>query len=142
MGELAYPVRIRGHHLLCMLGFRGLGYSPEFVAAMHAVVKEFRANPVLPIVVVTECDLICGSCPHNKEDRCVKKADSEERIKSKDGDILGRLGFKAGTQTSAGEAWQRVKESISVEDLVEICRKCEWVGLGYCAEGLERLKRT
>ncbi|MBI2852121.1 MAG: DUF1284 domain-containing protein [Chloroflexi bacterium] len=140
MGSLAHPVRIRGHHLLCMLGFRGLGYSVDFAAAMDEVVKEFRANPALAVIVVTECDVICGSCPHNKGSRCLKKEDSYERVKSKDADVLDTLGFKPETQTTVGDAWKRVKERISVEDLKEMCRKCEWLGLGYCVDGLAKLK--
>lgn len=123
-----------------MLGFRGLGYSPEFVAAMDAVVKQFRADPALPVTVVTDCDILCASCPHNRDNRCAKKQDSEEKIQTKDADVLDRLGLRADAETTSGEAWQRVKERISLEDLKEMCRKCEWLGLGYCVEGLAKLK--
>ncbi|PIU52192.1 DUF1284 domain-containing protein, partial [Candidatus Desantisbacteria bacterium CG07_land_8_20_14_0_80_39_15] len=30
-------MKIRAHHLLCVLGFQGLGYSPEFIKKMTQV---------------------------------------------------------------------------------------------------------
>lgn len=139
MGELAHPVRIRGHHLLCLLGFRGLGYSPEFVETMEKVFKEFHSNTTLPITIVTGCDIICDSCPHNRGNECQKKEGSARRVKSKDAMILKKLGFPANTGTTSGEAWRRVKERILPEDLTAMCQRCEWLGLGYCNEGLAEL---
>jgi len=139
VGKLAHPVKIRGHHLLCLLGFRGLGYSPEFVETMGKVSKEFHADGALPITVITECDVICDSCPHKIGNQCRKMEDSARRIKRKDTIILNKLGFPTGTGTTSGEAWRRVKVRITVEDLTAICRQCEWLGLGYCREGLEKL---
>lgn len=139
MGELAHPVKIRGHHLLCLLGFRGLGYSTEFVEAMGKVLNEFYSDTTLPITVVTECDIICDSCPHNRDNTCRKKEGYALRIKRKDAIILNKLGFPAGTGTTSGEAWRRVKERITAEDLTAICRQCEWLSLGYCHAGLAEL---
>lgn len=139
MGSLARPLKIRGHHLLCMLGFRGLGYSPEFAVAMGKVVESFRSDATLPIIVVNEGDIICDSCPHYKDNKCRKKPDSFRKVKTKDTRVLKRLGLKPGSETSAGEAWARVKAQISSGELAELCAKCEWLGLGYCAEGLEKL---
>ena len=139
MGELAHPVKIRGHHLLCLLGFRGLGYSPEFVETMGKVFKEFHSDTTLPITVVTECDIICDSCPHKRDNTCQKKEGSAPRVKSKDATILKKLGFSAGSETTSGEAWRRVKERITAEDLTAMCRECEWLELGYCQEGLAKL---
>ena len=139
MGELAHPIKIRGHHLLCLLGFRGLGYSREFVETMGKVLKEFHSNTALPITVVTECDIICGSCPHNKGGACRKREDSARRVKSKDAMLLKKLDFPANTETTSGEAWRRVKERVSAEDLAAMCRRCKWLGLGYCQEGLAKL---
>ncbi len=139
MGELAYPLKIRAHHLLCILGFRGLGYSQEFIAVMGKVVEELRSNAMFPITVIAECDIICASCPHNKENECLKKADSEREVKARDLEVLERLGLEVGTQMPAGKVWERVKERLSSIDIAEICRECEWLGLGYCTEGLKRL---
>ncbi len=139
MGELAPPLKIRAHHLLCLLGFRGLGYSQEFVLRMGKVVEELSSDSTSPITFLVGCDIICASCPHNKENKCSKRADSELRVGKLDLEVLWRLGFEVGAQVTAGEVWARIKARLSVGDISEICRDCEWVELGYCAEGLERL---
>jgi hypothetical protein len=140
MNELAYPLKIRAHHLLCILGFRGLGYGEEFVSNMEKVVGELRSDPSLPITLVVGCDAICASCPHNKEGKCLKRANSEVDVPILDLELLNRLGLEAGSQMLAGEAWEEVKKRLAPEDLTEICGDCEWLGLGYCAQGLERLR--
>ena len=139
MGELAHPVKIRSHHLLCLLGFRGLGYSPEFVETMGKVFKEFHSDTTLPITVVTGCDIICNSCPHNRDNKCRKKEGSARRVKNKDVMILKKLGFPENTETTSGEVRRRVKERITAGDLTTMCQRCGWLDLGYCHEGLAEL---
>jgi len=140
MGELAHPLKIRAHHLLCLLGFRGLGYSQEFIAAMGKVVEKLSSNSTFPITLVVECDFICASCPHNKGSKCLKEANSELKVKTQDLEVLHRLGFEVGAQMPAVEAGTRIKERLSFRDITEICLDCEWLELGHCAQGLERLK--
>jgi hypothetical protein len=140
MDELAHPLKIRSHHLLCILGFRGLGYSEEFVSNMRRVVGELRSDPTFPITLVVGCDAICVSCPHNKEGKCLRSANSEVDVPLQDLDLLKRLGLEAGSQMPAGETWEEVRERLAPGDLAEICGDCEWLGLGYCAEGLKRLR--
>ena len=139
MGEVAPPLKIRAHHLLCLLGFRGLGYSQEFIVKMGKLAKELRTDATFPITVVAECDIICASCPHNKDNKCLRKADSESKVKTRDLEVLRRLGFEAGMQMPAGKAWTRIRERLTLENVAEICRGCEWLELGYCAESLKRL---
>ena len=140
MGELAYPLKIRGHHLLCLLGFRGRGYSPAFVAAMRRVSEDFRNKPDAPIVLVTRCDIICASCPHIGQDECRKSPDAASRIQDKDTAILKKLGFRADSQTTPGEAWEKVKERFTPGDITTMCGRCQWLELGYCVEGLTHLR--
>lgn len=139
MGQVAYPLEIRAHHLLCILGFRGLGYSQEFIAMMGKVVEELNSNSTFPITIIAECDIICSSCPHNKNNKCRKKVDSEEKVKARDLEVLQRLGLEAGSQIMLAKVWGRVKESFSATEIRKICRNCQWLELGYCVEGLERL---
>jgi hypothetical protein len=51
---------------------------------MREVVEKLRFDPTSPITLVDECDIICASCPHNKGGKCLKKADSESKIKTRD----------------------------------------------------------
>ena len=44
------PVLLRGHHFLCMLTYRGLGYSAEFTANMSAKIALIRnGSAVVPV---------------------------------------------------------------------------------------------
>lgn len=44
---------LRGHHLLCVHGFRGMGYSPEFIKNMSVIVEKIRDDRIdFPIKVV------------------------------------------------------------------------------------------
>ncbi len=140
MGEVAPSLEIRAHHLLCILGFRGLGYSQEFIVKMGKVVKELDTNATFPITVIAECDVICVSCPHNKSNKCLKEADSEVTVKNRDLEVLQRLGFEVGAQMPAAEAWTRIREKLTLRDVAEICQGCEWLKFGHCAQGLNRLR--
>jgi hypothetical protein len=53
-------VRLRPHHLLCMLTFAGKGYSPRFVAHFESVVVRLLAGQE-PIEIVEGPDEICSS---------------------------------------------------------------------------------
>lgn len=52
------PVRLRGHHFLCMLTFVGKGYSDAFVANMTQIIE--RIGKGAPIETVVGPDDICA----------------------------------------------------------------------------------
>ena len=54
----AQPVRLRPHHLLCMLTYAGLGYSQAFTAGFDAVVA--RLSHGVPVLLVHGPDDICA----------------------------------------------------------------------------------
>lgn len=140
MSKLPQHVTIRSHHLLCMLGFRGLGYSEEFTANMRSVVRELHLDRDLAMIIVAGCDVICAACPHYREARCLRDMDSAARSVSLDLKVLAKLGLEPGAHVSFRDALERVKERVTADDMAEFCSDCEWWGLGYCLEGLERLK--
>jgi hypothetical protein len=134
------PLRIRGHHLLCALGFRGRGYSEAFVANMDRIVRRMRARPRSRLVLLDSADSICAACPNLRADGACRNEKASARVRAKDRAILRRLGLKPGTAISAAAAYKRVRQTITPALLTgKLCAKCRWKGLGYCAEGLERL---
>ena len=52
------PVRLRGHHFLCILTYRGHGYTPAFVDNMSAIVADIAAGR--PVRLLAGPDDICG----------------------------------------------------------------------------------
>ncbi|MCM5559626.1 DUF1284 domain-containing protein [Pleomorphomonas sp. JP5] len=59
-------VRLRGHHLLCLLTYKGLGYSPEFVAGMTATAARLVAGSIAEIVEGPDdiCEPLCRTEEH------------------------------------------------------------------------------
>jgi len=129
---------IRGHHLLCILGFRGKGYSEKFVANMERIVEQYQGNPKLKIEVVDYCDDICRACPHLAGKICRQSEGSADRLEAMDRDILDRLGLASGQLVTVEKIVERLKDRIKAHHLTEICRDCRWLSLGYCHEGLKR----
>ena len=135
------PIPIRGHHLLCMLGFKGLGYSSAFVRNMRLIVDRVRGNPATALVLTTECDGICRACPYQQDGNCAKPRTGKRRPADADRALLSHLGWAPNTHTTAGEAYQRIATCVDTGDLGRLfCRSCSWLEEGFCVAGLAELK--
>ena len=115
-------MNIRAHHLLCMKYFKGKGYSKEFVSNFYKVIKELQDNPI--IKVTNYPGIICSSCPHNSNGKCIKKQDSEEKVKTKDNMIMKHLGITPNQKIRIKDASNLV--NINLEKLKETCKDCQW----------------
>ena len=133
-------MKLRGHHLICLLGFRGLGYSPEFVANMDGIAERLRSSPETLIEIVCQPDDICSYCPFFGEKGCEHKGPSSEKNRrGQDKAVIERLNIQAGERLGWLEVEERLCTAINPQDLNVICRDCQWLPLGYCAEGLKEL---
>ena len=134
------PLRLRAHHLLCALGFRGLGYNDAFVENMCRVVELLRSEPETKLRLIDTVDCICEACPHNVDQEC-RRGGKGEKAAQRDRAMLERLNFLPPAVITVGSAYDRVREKITPEMMSEeICMECEWETLGHCQEGLEKLK--
>ena len=134
-------LRIRGHTLLCLQGFRGEGYSPDFVQNMAAIHRDLATEPDRMVEVVEAPDVVCGACPHLIASGCALNGDrAEEGMRAQDRDVLARLGLRSGMQVRWREILERIRMSVRGADLPEICGSCRWLPLGYCKEGIDRLR--
>lgn len=139
MSQRSQPsaLRLRGHHLLCLHGFRGFGYSPEFVSNMLQVRDRLLDSPETEVEVTISPDDICATCPHLSNARCAKRdEESESRIGTKDAAILSRLSLSPGDRMSAREVFALTEERFR-DGIDDVCSSCRWFPLGWCAEGIK-----
>ena len=132
---------LRAHHLICLLGFRGLGYSPEFLQDMTRIVFKLLSYPETMIEVVYGPDDICTPCPFLRNGGCYEEGPhSEEIIKRRDSAVMMKLGLVPGGKVTWAAVEREIRLSISPKDLEQMCRDCKWLPLGYCVAGLEKLR--
>lgn len=119
-------LKIRAHHLCCIQGFQGYGYSPAFVANMRAVISDIKDFPSRPIELVSECDDICISCPSNRECSTLRSVHSH-KIRNMDLVLMEKLNIHEGTVMKADEAFRLINSKLNnASDIEDVCRICKW----------------
>ncbi len=135
--------KLRGHHLLCIHGFRGMGYSDSFVKNMQEIVNEIKDMTVdQEIQVLVELDDACRKCPHHGETICVASEGSNEHVTSMDRRVIQHLGVEANAKYMKIEMIKRTKERVHPNDLDHLCKGCSWLSYGVCKEGIDQLRNT
>ena len=125
--QKAQVIKVRAHHLLCMQGFQGYGYSKEFSDNLADVIRAIDTHPDILLKIVNYCDDICSCCPHNIDGVCQRDPDSGYRILEMDMKVLEKLGLSEGETTGAGGILTRTDETLSrVSDVRNICGSCNW----------------
>lgn len=133
-------ISIRGHTLLCLQGFKGEGYSPEFVANLSAIHRSLSSFSGERVKVVDRPDRVCSACPHLDPAGCrLNGAGSEEEMKAQDRAVMARLRIAEGEILSWKEILDRIARAVQGSDLPQICGNCRWLPLGYCKEGIDAL---
>ena len=138
---MAEPTPLRAHMTLCLLGFRGSGYSPEFVGAMRRFQEQLQDDPGHELRLVTEPDPLCGTCPHLGAEGCELKGEGHEaHMRAHDAAVLHRLGLRTGDVLRWEDLLLRVRQRIRGSDLPQICTTCPWLPLGVCQESIDGLR--
>ncbi|REE84443.1 hypothetical protein A8990_115122 [Paenibacillus taihuensis] len=129
-------IRLRGHHLLCLLGFRGMGYSAAFSANMREVYNELRDEPQTLVSIIGGPDDLCACFPKDAEQHCENRSVYEH-----DKRILEKLGFAAGMTLPWADVTLRVRDRMQPEDINTLCYTCEWRSYGVCEAGVRTIKK-
>jgi hypothetical protein len=133
-------IPLRAHHLLCLLGFQGIGYTADFIRNFQKVKRMIEQHPNLEIEVVDTSDVICIACPNMLNNECFRSGlKLNRKVKDIDRRVMERLGISPGDRFKASELYALVKEKIKPCDINEICQGCEWLNLGFCPRGLANL---
>jgi hypothetical protein len=117
-------VELRGHHLICLQFYKGLGYNKAFVENLNKVVEAWEKSPV---VIVEGPDVVCKACPYLEGQVC-KLSD---KIPQKDRLALELLNLKTGcliekaeVKTKLSKVWDEWKHKACIDCLwKEVCFK-------------------
>ena len=122
-------VRLRSHHLLCLLTYVGKGYSAAFIANYDAIAKRLgRGEDVL---IVSGPDDICRPMLGEAESHCSgESAAGRDELAARDvGKLLARR-IQAGARFSLDAATlASLRAAFSTGVTREACQGCEWAGL-------------
>ena len=134
-------IELRGHHLICRLGFRGMGYDEKFTIKMSEVVDILKNKPETVIKIAGSIDDLCSSCPNKSFEKCFtgENDDAEEQIQSMDKVVIEALSLTIGENYTANEINRLTKKYFSLKDFDRMCEGCSWRSYGYCEEGIKEI---
>ncbi|PYE88670.1 DUF1284 domain-containing protein [Phyllobacterium leguminum] len=122
-------VRLRAHHLLCMLTYVGKGYSPAFIANYDRIAGRLAGGE--DILLVTGPDDICAPILNDSDCHCFRESVTERdakaieavsRLLARPLDPGSRINLDAGMLTTMRNAFAAGKTR-------QACRECEWFEL-------------
>ena len=117
-------IKLRGHHLLCLQGFQGYGYSKNFVLNMTHI-NELRKNNDCTITLTNEHDDICSSCPNLKNNLCENEKQNEIIVKM-DVEVLSQL--NSDIEYNSIDLFNEVSSKFnSLKSVENVCNGCKWV---------------
>lgn len=117
-------IKLRGHHLLCLQGFQGYGYSEDFVLNMTRI-NELRKTNGCIISLTKEADDICSACPNLKNNLCENKKQNEIIVKM-DEEVISQL--NSDNEYNSIDLFDEVSSKFnSLKSVENVCNGCKWV---------------
>lgn len=121
-------IRLRAHHLLCVLTYVGRGYTPAFTVNYDAILARLMAGE--PVELVEGPDEICAPLLGEAEPHCrrdsVRRRDELARAAVLP--LLGRKDVSGPFKLSRNDR-ARLRAAFAAGDARGACRGCEWSGL-------------
>lgn len=131
---LTQAVRLRGHHLLCLLGYRGMGYSEEYVRNMTDIYETLRQGPQTIVEIVAGPDALCQAFPCSLPNHC-----EDANVCKRDQTVLTALALAPGDTVAWATILDRVATAIRGSDIERFCSTCSWRAYGVCEDGVNRV---
>jgi hypothetical protein len=122
-------VRLRPHHLLCLLTYVGRGYSPGFIANFDAVAMRVASGE--DVLIVSGPDDVCTPLLAESDAHCRRDSVGErDRLAAqKVGEVLG-IPVRRGSALSLDEsALARLRKHFRTGEIRPGCQGCSWMSL-------------
>ncbi|KGN02153.1 hypothetical protein Z969_06940 [Clostridium novyi A str. 4570] len=128
-------LNLRAHHLFCIQGYLGNGYSEKFTKNMDKIVEKLKANPNITLKVINKVDDVCRCCPNKLENNL---CESQEKVNNLDLKVLEFLKIEPNREYVYEELVKYIKENLTYDTFYDICKNCGWFTMGYCKSQLFR----
>jgi hypothetical protein len=122
-------VRLRPHHLLCMLTYVGKGYSPAFVKNYETIAVRLSAGEEIELVAGP--DDICGPLTADPEAHC-HGASVVERDRQATDAVARLIGSPlplGACITPSAVLFARLRKTFATGEIRTACAGCEWSDL-------------
>jgi hypothetical protein len=122
-------VRLRPHHLLCLLTYIGKGYSPAFTANYDAIAG--RIGNGEDLLIVCGPDDICTPLLDEGEPHCLRADITErDRLAARDVSALLTRSIEAGQQFGLdARLLSQMRDAFSTGLTRGACSGCQWNAL-------------
>jgi len=120
-------IRLRPHHLLCMLTYKGEGYSPEFIANFDRLTRQLAAGNE-PVEIVFGPDDICaplvagGDCHCFNESVLERDQNATQQLSS----LLGEPVVPGAVLELTGARLAMLRTAFRNGDIRAACENCSW----------------
>jgi len=139
-------VRVRPHHLLCLLTYVGKGYSAAFVANYDVIARRLSSGE--EVELVEGPDDICGPLLDDADPHCwrdsVTERDRQAALDLKE--LLGRPVEAGAVMSLTAARLQRMRAAFASGKTRAACGGCEWhelctaiAGQGFAGVAVQRL---
>jgi len=121
-------VRLRAHHLLCILTYSGRGYSPAFEANFERIIEQINQGESIELVAGP--DDVCQ--PQLASPDCHCFSDSvQERDRLALRDLSGTVGLAIDRQRIelTSQQVQQLRAGFAARTIRSACQGCEWFDL-------------
>lgn len=134
--KIIQPDRIglRPHHLLCLPGYKGFGYTAEHKTNWDFISEILKMERNTQIVITTSQDALCMDCPGGKG---VAKC-NKEFVLGLDKKIQEFLGLITHQTYIYQEIMQELFAKMTPQKHEELCSDCGWWKQGLCRDTFER----
>ncbi len=122
-------VRLRPHHLLCVLSYVGKGYSPAFTANMTRIAERLGARE--EVELVEGPDDICAPLLDGPNPHC-HRASVVERDQAAMNDLDKVLGIDVRTGAHLvlnQDLVSRLRAAFGSDDIRSACAGCQWASV-------------
>jgi hypothetical protein len=130
-------IRLRPHHLLCMLTYAGKGYSPAFTANYDVIAGRIARGE--DILIVEGPDDVCAPLLGDDDAHCWRDSVTKrDQLASRDLTLLLARPIQAGQRLALSSTLlSRMRQAFAKNRTREACLGCEWNTLctAIAAEG-------